>query len=113
MGAGSFVARHLANANFSELRLGGGASACMLDFSGSLQRDAHGRIDAGLASIDIFIPAATSAKIATKVFAATKSIVGLTAKGDAYYTPSALEGKRPLLDLEVSMALGTLAVTTT
>jgi len=113
MGAGVFVARHVANANFSELRLGGGASATTLDFAGTLQRDAHGRIDAGLASVDILIPSSTSAKVTTKAFAASKSVVGFTGKGDAYYTAPALEGKHPLLELEVSMAFGSLTLGTT
>ena len=113
MGAGSFVARHLANANFGELRLGGGMSASTLDFSGTLQRDAHGRIDAGLASVDITVPASTSARFTAKAFAAGKSVVGLTARGDAYYTAPALEGKHPLLELEVSMAFGNLTISAT
>ena len=110
MGAGSFIARRLANANFSELRLGGGMSASTLDFSGTLQRDAHGRIDAGLASVDISVPASTSARFKATAFAAGKTVVGLTAKGDSYYTPSALEGKHPLLEIEVSMAFGNLTI---
>jgi hypothetical protein len=113
MGAGSFVARHLANANFGELRLGGGMSASTLDFSGTLQRDAHGRIDGGLASVDIFVPASTSARFTAKAFAAGKSVVGLAAKGDAYFTAHALEGKHPLLELEVSMAFGNLTISAT
>jgi hypothetical protein len=113
MGAGSFIARHLANANFGELRLGGGMSASTLDFSGTLQRDAHGRIDAGLASVDISVPGSTSARVTAKAFAAGKSVVGLTAKGDAYYTAPALEGKHPLLELEVSMAFGNLTISAT
>lgn len=110
MGAGAFIARNLANANFGEMRLGGGVSACTLDFGGTLQRDAHGRIDAGLASVDMLIPASTSAKIATKAFAAMKSVVGFIAKGDAFYTAPALEGKHPVLELEVSMAFGSLTL---
>jgi hypothetical protein len=110
MGAGSFIARHLANANFGELRLGGGMSASTLDFSGTLQRDAHGRIDAGVASVDISVPASTSARFTAKAFAAGKSIVGLTAKGDAYYTAPALEGQHPLLELDVSIAFGSLTI---
>jgi hypothetical protein len=44
LGAGTFAARHLANANFGELRLGGGVSACTLDFAGELRRDANARV---------------------------------------------------------------------
>jgi hypothetical protein len=113
LGAGSFIAHRLANANFGELRLGGGLSATTLDFSGNLQRDAHGRIEGGLASVDIFVPASTSVRIATKAFAAGKTVVGLTERGDAYYSAPALEGKHPLLELDVSMAFGALAISAT
>ncbi len=111
-GAGAFSAKHLANANFSTLRLGGGVSACTLDFAGELRRDASARIDAGLGSVDIIVPQVTSAEVRTRAFAATKRATGFTEKGDAFYTAPALEGKRPLLTIDVSMAFGSLALTT-
>lgn len=113
IGAGVLTARHLANANFGELRLGGGVSGSTLDFSGELVRDAHVSADAGFASIDILVPATTSARIATKAFAAGKNVTGFVTKGDAYYTTPALEGKHPLLEIDVSMAFGALGLSTT
>lgn len=112
-GAGAFSARHLANAGFATLHLGGGVSACTLDFSGELRSDGTVRIDSGLGSVDIAVPSATAAAIRTKSFAAAKRTTGFTERGDTYYTVPALEGKRPLLTIEVSMAFGALAVTTT
>lgn len=111
-GAGAFSAKHLANANFSTLRLGGGVSACTLDFAGELRRDASVRIDAGLGSVDIIVPPVTSAEVRTRAFAASKHASGFIEKGDAYYTAPALEGRRPLLTIDVSMAFGSLAMTT-
>jgi hypothetical protein len=113
IGAGMLTARHLANANFGELRLAGGVSGSTLDFSGELVRDAHVSADAGLASIDIVVPATTSARIAAKAFAAGKNVAGFVTKGDAYYTTPALEGKHPLLEIDVSMAFGSVGLSTT
>lgn len=110
-GAGAFTAKRLANANFSSLRLGGGVAACTLDFAGELRRDASAHVDAGFGSIDISVPIQTPAVVRTKAFAAAKRAAGLVEKGDGYYTPPGLEGKRPLLSIEVSVAFGSLAVT--
>lgn len=112
-GAGAFSAKRLVNANFAAMRLGGGVAACALDFGGELGHDASARIDAGFGSIEITVPAATPAVVRPKAFAASKRSVGFTERGDAYYTLPAVEGKRPLLSIEVSMAFGSLAVTTT
>jgi hypothetical protein len=111
MGAGAFTARHLANANFAELRLGGGVSASTLDFSGELRRDAYVKIDAGLASVDVLVPATTSARVTSKSFAAgTRAVGAFSAKAGTYQTPPALEGKHPLLEIEASVAFGSLGL---
>lgn len=111
-GAGAFTATHLANAGFATLQMSGGIAACTLDFSGELRSDANARIDSGLGSIDIVVPSTTAAAVRTKAFAAAKRTTGFTEKGDTIYTLPALEGKRPLLTIDVSMAFGSLAVTT-
>lgn len=113
LGAGAFFARHLANANFGELRLGGGMSACTLDFSGELRADANARVDAGFASLNVLIPPATSARVVVKSFAAgSKATPAFTRGADAYYTAPALAGKHPLLAIDISMAFGTLELST-
>jgi hypothetical protein len=113
-GAGALTARRLANANFAYLRLGGGVASCTLDFAGELRRDASARVDAGLAAVEIVVPAATATRVISKAFAANTDVIGpVTRKGDAYFTPPALEGKHPLLSIEVSMALGQLTIRAT
>jgi hypothetical protein len=113
-GAGSISAKHLANANFSLLRFGGGVAACMLDFSGALIRDAAVRVDSGLGSIDIAVPELTAARISAKTFASARRATGnFIAQGDVYSTAPALQGARPLLDIDVSLAFGSLNLTTT
>jgi len=112
-GAGAIAAKHLANANFTTLRFGGGVAACTLDFSGQLLRDASARIDAGLGSVDITVPALTPARVVTKAFAsARRSSGGFVSQGDTYYTRPGLQGAHPLLDIEVWLAFGALNLAT-
>ncbi len=112
-GAGAFVGRRLANANFGELRLGSGVASCTLDLSGELRRDARARLDAGFARVEISIPKSTPARVAMKAFASGTDAFGFVRKDEAYHTAPALEGKHPLLDIDVSMAFGSLTLTAT
>src|SRR5919198_3997233 len=52
-GAGSMEIYSLANANFTDMRLHGGAAAFTCDFGGTLQRDASARISTGLSAVDL------------------------------------------------------------
>ena len=113
-GAGAFAARHLANANFAMLHVGTGVAGCILDFSGTLPRDAAARIDTGLGSVELVIPATTAARVHAKTFAAgTDLIGGFTRRSDGYYTAPALEGRHPLLVIEASVAFGQLTLRAT
>ena len=112
-GAGAIVARRLANANFSAMRFGGGMAACTFDFGGTLQRDAAVRIDSGLGSVDVIVPAATAATVKAKAFAsARRASGGFSVRGDEFLTKPAVEGARPLLEIEVSLAFGALSLAT-
>ena len=112
-GAGAFAAHHLANANFATLHAGTGVAGCVLDFSGTLLHDASARIDSGLASVELVIPAATAARVHAKTFAAgTDLIGGFTRRTDGYYTAPALEGGHPILVIEASIAFGQLTLRT-
>lgn len=113
-GAGAISARRLANANFTMLHFGGGVASCTLDFSGQLLRDASGRIDAGLGSLEIIVPALTPCRVSTRSFAsARRARGGFTQQGDAFATTPALQGAHPLLDLDISLAFGSLDLSTT
>lgn len=113
-GAGSLSAKNLANANFESMRFGGGVAACTLDFGGALLRDARVRIDAGLGSVDLLIPATTAARVNTKAFAASRQVTGaFTQQGDTYATQPAVQGVRPILDIDVSVAFGALKLLAT
>lgn len=110
-GAGQLIARRLANANFTTLRVGTGMAGCAVDLSGRLERDASVRIDAGLASIDLFVPATTAMRLRAKSFAAGIAVTGPVSRdGDEYRTPAATAGAHPLLSVEASLALGQLTI---
>ena len=113
-GAGAMTARHLANANFSAMRYGGGVAACTLDYGGTLARDASVRIDAGLGAVDLLVPATTAAAVRTKVFASGRRVSGdFITRGDEYLTRPAMSGAHPLLEIDISLAFGSLALATT
>lgn len=112
-GAGALTARRLANANFEVLRFNGGVAACALDFSGLLSHDASVRIDAGLGSVDLSVPATTALRLRAKSFAAGVRASGaLVRRGETYMTPPASEDRHPLVDVEASIAFGALELTT-
>ncbi len=113
-GAGAVGARHLANSNAAAIRVSGGVGRCVLDFGGELRRDMQARIDAGLAGIEVSVPATTPARITTKAVAAGTSVVGpLTRRGDGIYTAPGLEGRSPRLVADVTIAFGALDIRAT
>jgi hypothetical protein len=113
-GAGSTALFHLANANFTEMRLEGGAAGYQLDFGGVLRRDAHVKIQTGLAEVQISIPAFTAARVITGAVMGSLEIGdGFTKKDGAFVTPAALEHHTPLLTIEAQVAIGALKVRAT
>jgi hypothetical protein len=55
-GAADTELENLANANFSEMRLSGGAAGYELDFGGTFSRDAQATVEAGLSGVEMKIP---------------------------------------------------------
>jgi hypothetical protein len=112
-GAGAFTGRHLANARFVAMRSSGGVSACTLDFGGELTRDATVRIDSGLGSVDVVVPATTATRVRSKSFAAgVRTQGGFSRDADVYVTPAGRRGARPVLEIEATVAFGALNLTT-
>jgi hypothetical protein len=56
-GAAGIELVNLANANFSEMRLSGGAAGYELDFGSTLLRNAQVSIETGLSVIELTVPA--------------------------------------------------------
>ncbi len=108
-GAGALQALHLANANFAEMRLEGGASTYRLDFGGVLQRDANVRVSTGLSTVDLLVPVSTAARIAVDTSLGGLDVGdGWTTREGSFWTAPAVAATSPTLRMDVNVALGAL-----
>ena len=95
----------LANANFEDMRLNGGAGNYTLDFSGSLQRDADVTIDVGLSDLRILVPAGVAARVVLdKALVDVNPEGAWTQNGDIFTNP----GSGSQLNITIKMGAGTL-----
>jgi hypothetical protein len=103
--------RNLANANFTDMILEGGAAGYKFDFGGTLTRDAHVRLTTGMSGVEISVPAATAAKIKAEIVMGGLNIGdGFTKKDGAFWTEGALKGQTPVLTVEANISLGGLTI---
>jgi hypothetical protein len=113
-GASGVEMRGLANANFGEMVVEGGAASYLLDFGGTLQRNAHVSISAAMAGVELYVPTTTAAKVTYTAF-----MGGVVPKGgfikydEAYCTQPALQGHSPLLSVQARLTMGGLDLHTT
>lgn len=113
-GAAGIELENLANANFSEMRLSGGAAGYELDFGGTLLRDAEAKIEAGLSGVEIKIPATTAAKIVAETTLGSVDVEdGFTKREGAFWTEAGMTGKKPLLTIRAGVRLGSLQLEAT
>ena len=113
-GATALEMRNLANANFSDMILEGGAAGYKFDFGGTLQRNAHVRITTSMSGVEISVPATTAAKIRAEIVLGGLSIGdGFTKKDGAFWTEAAVKGQTPVLTIDANLSLGgmTLKIT--
>jgi hypothetical protein len=112
-GAGSIELRKLANAGFADMSVNGGAAAFVCDFGGTLARNASVHISTGMSSVEIAVPATTAARIhAESVLGQVNASDGFSTKDGGFWTRSAIEEGSPVLSIRVSVALGTVALST-
>lgn len=108
-GAASLEMTNLANANFTEATIDGGAAAYKFDFGGTLQRNGHVRISTGMSSVDISVPASTAAKITPESILGGMDIGdGFTKREGAFWTAAATAGGTPVLTIHTNVAVGSL-----
>lgn len=108
-GAGSIEVHNVANANFAEMILEGGAASYKIDFGGDLQRDGHVRISTGISSVELVIPTTTAARLyAESVMGSFNADRKFSKKDGAFWTEAALAGQSPVLTIHMSVALGSL-----
>lgn len=106
-GAAGIELEHLANANFSHMKLDGGAATFELGFEGSLQRDADVTINTGMASVELAVPAATAAKISAETVLGDLDVGdGWMKKEGAFWNQAALDGSTPVLTVSAQVVMG-------
>jgi hypothetical protein len=108
-GAAGIELENLANANFSEMRLSGGAAGYELDFGGTLSRDAQATVEAGLSGVQMKIPSSTAAKIVAETTLGSVDVGdGFTKREGAFWTEAGAAGNVPLLTIRAGVRLGSL-----
>jgi hypothetical protein len=113
-GASGIEMHRLANANFGEMVVEGGAASYLLDFGGTLLRNAFVSISAVMAGVDFYVPAKTATTVTC-----TALMGGVVARGDfikqngAYHTRPALEGRTPVLSVQAHITMAGLDLHTT
>ena len=113
-GAAGIKLENLANANFSEMRLSGGAASYELDFGGTLSRDARVSIETGLSGVEITVPAATAARVFAETTLGSVDVGdGFTKREGAFLTEGALSKDAPVLVIRAGVRLGSLQLRAT
>lgn len=86
VGAASFEARNLANANTSSIRVHGGVGSVELDFGGQWSQDVAANVDLSLGKLTLHVPRDVGVRVEIEKFFAAFDQQGLQKRGDAYYT---------------------------
>lgn len=112
-GAAEATFAGLANANAAELSIDGGAAAFHLDFGGELRQDLRGRVNVGVAGVDITVPGGTAARIRAKTtLGRVDAGDGFVTREGGYWTPAAVNGQTPVIAIEATVALASLKLRT-
>jgi hypothetical protein len=113
-GAAGIELENLANANFSEMRLSGGAAVYELDFGGTLSRDARVGVETGMSGVEVSVPASTAARVVSETTLGSVDVGdGFTKREGAFLTEGALGGRAPVLTIRVGVRLGSLRLRAT
>ncbi|HYQ84411.1 MAG TPA: hypothetical protein VEP28_10470, partial [Rubrobacter sp.] len=113
-GAAAIEVENLANANFSEMRLSGGAASYELDFGGVLSRDAEVNIETGVSGVVVSVPSSTATRVVAETTLGSVDVGdGFTKSEGAFSTGAALGGVGPVLRVRAGVRLGALQLRTT
>ena len=103
--------RNLANANFTQMAVSGGAAQYRLDFGGELRRDAEVRLNTGVAAIELTVPAATAARLRSEsVLGGLDVGDGFMTREGAFWNEAAVAGRQPSLTIAVTSVFGSVKV---
>ena len=86
VGAASFEARNLANANATSVRVHGGVGGVELDFGGQWLQDMAVDVDLALGKLTLHIPRDVGVRVEVEKFLASFDEQGLVKRADAYYS---------------------------
>lgn len=86
VGAASFEARNLANANTPKVRVHGGVGGVELDFGGQWQQDMAVNVDLALGKLTLHVPRDVGVRVEVEKFLASFDEQGLEKRADAYYS---------------------------
>jgi len=112
-GAAAIELENLANANFSEMRLSGGAASYELGFGGTLSRDAEASIETGVSGVGVSVPGSTAARVIAETTLGSVDVGdGFTKREGAFSTEAALSGGGPVLRIRAGVRLGSLRLRT-
>ncbi len=113
-GAAGIELENLANANFEEMRLSGGAAGYELDFGGVLLRDAQVSIETGMSGVEVSVPASTAARIVAETTLGSVDVGdGFTKREGAFVTEGVLSAEAPVLVMRAGVRLGSLRLRAT
>jgi hypothetical protein len=121
-GAAGIELENLSNANFTKMRLSGGAAGCELDFGGELLQEAEVAIDTGLSGVEIAVPGSTAAMIVAETTLGSVDVGDgftkweggfLTEGGITRMTKAGMAGNKPFLTIRAGVRLGALQIRTT
>ena len=113
-GAAGIELENLANANFSEMRLSGGAAGYELDFGGVLRRDAEASIETGLSGVEVSVPGSTAMRVVAETTLGSVDVGdGFTKLEGAFLTEAALRDEGPTLKIRAGVRLGAFQLRTT
>jgi hypothetical protein len=96
VGAASFTALHLGNANADQIRVRGGMGALDLDFSGSWQRDLSVVTRVGIGKTTLRVPDDVGVRLEIQRVAAGFDHEGMVKRDDAWYSRNWDTAKRKL-----------------
>lgn len=109
VGAASFRATGLGNANARRIEFGGGVGDIVLDFTGDWQADTNVEISMGVGSLTLILPRDVGVRLNRDTFLVSFDPQGLVRRGDGYYSEGWDKAKHHLT-IDVKGAFGSVNI---
>lgn len=109
MGAASFTAEGLGNANCAEINVEGGVGEVTLDFSGDWRRDMDADIAMALGSLTLVIPSTVGVRVEKDTFLTSFDDARFEKRDGVYYSTN-WDSAQHRLDVDLSGAFGSVNI---